>query len=42
VDPADRAKALLAEGLSRKDVAERVAEETGISRNTAYRLVNEL
>jgi 16S rRNA (cytidine1402-2'-O)-methyltransferase len=42
VDPAARAKALLAEGLSRKDVADRVAEETGISRNTAYRLVNEL
>jgi 16S rRNA (cytidine1402-2'-O)-methyltransferase len=41
-DPTDRAKALLAEGLSRKDVAERVAEETGISRNTAYKLVNEL
>jgi len=43
--PADagaRAKALLAEGLSRKDVAERLAEETGISRNRAYRLVNEL
>ncbi len=42
VDPSDRAKALLASGLSRKDVAERVAEETGISRNAAYRLVNEL
>ena len=42
VDPADRAKALLAEGLSRKDAADRLAEETGISRNTAYRLVNEL
>ena len=42
VDPSDLAKALLAEGLSRKDVAERLAEETGISRNTAYRLVNEL
>ena len=42
VDPAARAKVLLAEGLSRKDVADRVAEETGISRNTAYRLVNEL
>ncbi|HET8712932.1 MAG TPA: 16S rRNA (cytidine(1402)-2'-O)-methyltransferase [Gemmatimonadales bacterium] len=41
-DPSDRAKALLAEGLSRKDVADRLAEETGISRNTAYRLVNEL
>jgi len=41
-DPGERARALLAEGLSRKDVAERLAEETGISRNTAYRLVNEL
>ena len=41
VDPSDRAKALLASGLSRKDVAERVAEETGISRNAAYKLVNE-
>jgi 16S rRNA (cytidine1402-2'-O)-methyltransferase len=43
--PADagaRAKALLAEGLSRKDVANKLVEETGISRNTAYRLVNEL
>jgi 16S rRNA (cytidine1402-2'-O)-methyltransferase len=29
-DPADRAKALLEEGLSRKDAAERFAEETGI------------
>jgi 16S rRNA (cytidine1402-2'-O)-methyltransferase len=41
-DPTERAKLLLAQGMSRKDVAERVAEETGISRNTAYRLVNEL
>lgn len=41
-DPGERARALLAEGLTRKDVAERLAEETGISRNTAYRLVNEL
>ena len=41
-DPSERAKALLAEGLSRKDVAHRLAEETGISRNTAYRLVSEL
>ena len=41
-DPAERAKALLADGLSRKDVANRLAEETGISRNAAYRLVNEL
>lgn len=42
VDPSDRARTLLAEGLSRKDAADRLAEETGISRNTAYRLVNEL
>lgn len=41
-DPSARAKALLAEGMSRKDVADRLVEETGISRNTAYRLVNEL
>ena len=41
-DPEARARALLAEGLSRKDVAERLATETGISRNTAYRLVTEL
>ena len=41
-DPGARARALLAEGLSRKDAANRLAEETGISRNTAYRLVNEL
>lgn len=41
-DPEERARALLADGLSRKDVADRLAEETGISRNTAYRLVNEL
>src|SRR5204862_1642935 len=40
-DAAERAKALLEEGLSRKDAADRLAEETGISRNTAYRLVNE-
>ena len=42
IDPSDRAKALLAEGMSRRDAADRLAEETGISRNTAYRLVNEL
>ena len=41
-DPETRARTLLAQGLTRKDVADRVAEETGISRNTAYRLVNEL
>ena len=41
-DPEARARALLDQGLSRKDVADRLAEETGISRNTAYRLVNDL
>jgi 16S rRNA (cytidine1402-2'-O)-methyltransferase len=41
-DPHERARDLLAEGLSRRDAANRLAEETGISRNTAYRLVNEL
>jgi len=41
-DPGARAKALLAEGLSRKDVANKLVEETGIPRNAAYRLVNEL
>ncbi len=41
-DPNERAKALLAEGMSRKDVADRLVEETGISRNRAYKLVNEL
>jgi 16S rRNA (cytidine1402-2'-O)-methyltransferase len=42
VDPVKLARTLLAEGMSRKDVADRLAEETGIPRNTAYRLVNEL
>jgi 16S rRNA (cytidine1402-2'-O)-methyltransferase len=41
-DLEERARALLVEGLSRKDAAGRLAEETGISRNTAYRIVNEL
>jgi len=41
-DPVERGKALLAEGLSRKDVVNRLVEETGISRNAAYKLVNEL
>lgn len=41
-DPEARARALLEQGLSRKDAADRLAEETGISRNRAYRLVNEL
>ena len=42
IDPEVRARALLAQGMTRKDVAEQIAEETGISRNAAYRLVNEL
>ena len=41
-DPAERARALLAQGMTRKDAADRLAAETGIARNTAYRLVNEL
>jgi 16S rRNA (cytidine1402-2'-O)-methyltransferase len=41
-DPEARARAWLAEGMSRRDVVDRLADETGISRNSAYRLVNEL
>ena len=41
-DPEARARVLLAQGMTRRDVAEQLAEETGITRNTAYRLVNEL
>jgi len=41
-DPHARARALLAQGMTRRDVAEQLAEETGITRNAAYRLVNEL
>jgi 16S rRNA (cytidine1402-2'-O)-methyltransferase len=42
LDPQERARTLLATGMTRKDVAEQLAEETGISRNSAYRLVTEL
>ena len=42
IDPEARARALLAQGMTRKDVADQVAEEAGISRNAAYRLVNDL
>jgi 16S rRNA (cytidine1402-2'-O)-methyltransferase len=38
-DAVEEATALLAEGLSRREVARRIAETTGISRNDAYRLV---
>jgi len=42
VDPEARARVLLAQGMTRKDVADQLATETGITRNRAYRLVNEL
>lgn len=41
-DPKVRARTLLAQGMTRRDVADQIAAETGITRNTAYRLVNEL
>ena len=41
-DPEARARVLLAQGMTRRDVAEQLAVEMGITRNTAYRLVNEL
>jgi len=41
-NPEERARTLLAQGMTRKDVADQIATETGITRNTAYRLVNEL
>jgi 16S rRNA (cytidine1402-2'-O)-methyltransferase len=41
-DPEARARSLLAQGMTRRDVAEQLAAEMGITRNTAYRLVNEL
>jgi 16S rRNA (cytidine1402-2'-O)-methyltransferase len=42
VDAEARARALLAQGMTKKDAADRLAEETGIARNTAYRLVQAL
>jgi hypothetical protein len=42
IDATERARALLAEGLSRRDAADRLADETGLTRNAAYRLVNQL
>lgn len=38
-DSAARATALLTEGLSRRDTVQRLVEETGLSRNEAYRIV---
>jgi len=40
--PEKRARALLAQGMTRRDVAEQARGGDGIARNTAYRLVNEL
>lgn len=37
-----RARALLDEGLSRRDAADRLADEAGIPKKTAYKVVNEL
>lgn len=42
VDAASRAHDLLAQGLSRKDAAARLARELHLSRNEAYRLITEL
>jgi len=41
-DPEAFARGLLAEGHTRRDVADRLAEAAGISRKVAYKLVNEL
>lgn len=41
-DAAEQANLLLAEGLSRREVARRLSETLGLSRNDAYRLVMEL
>lgn len=41
-DAATLAQGLLADGMSRKETARRVAELTGLSRNDAYRMVMEL
>ena len=42
LDPQDRARALLAGGLSRRDAAAAIVGEFGIPRNEAYRMVNAL
>ncbi len=41
-EAAERAVALLAEGHTRREVAQQLAAELGLSRNDAYRLVTEL
>ena len=42
VDAATRARELLDRGLTRKDVARKLADELGVPRNEAYRLVTDL
>lgn len=42
VNVQDRARALLGQGLSRRDVSAQLAHELGIPRNEAYRMVNAL
>lgn len=42
VNVAQRARALLGEGMTRRDVAAEIARELGIPRNEAYRMVNAL
>ena len=41
-DAKEQASLLLAEGLTRREVAHRLSETLGLSRNDAYRLVMEL
>lgn len=41
-DLTSRARVLLAEGLSRKDAVRRLVEESGVSRNQAYRIVMDI
>ena len=41
-DAVEQATLLLAEGLTRREVARRLSETLGLSRNDAYRLVMEL
>ena len=41
-DAVEQATLLLAEGMTRREVARRLSETLGLSRNDAYRLVMEL
>lgn len=42
INPVSRARQLLNSGLSRKDAARQIADELGVPRNEAYRLVTDL